>query len=433
MDVPPVFPAHGFRLTGFIIAAILVILCNPRSAQGNDLSSFNWFWTFYESEAVADTDSVSFRPFFLQHRDARGVFQASLMPGVFWRYKTDSKDDIKALFGLVQSLEHVDDQGQREYDLAVFPFLFFGHAKQKKDRYALVWPFGGELKGKFGYERISAYVFPGLALFVLFPHLTIFCNPTLLATVHTFVFAALSYVPVYARFEQGAYRAHAILWPLIMWGEGPGRKDLRVLPFFARLSKENFYDRYNVLMIFNYQKTYYRDDVHHAFFFFPLFGRKWSRSGEYSSYTVLWPFFSWGRSEKKGEREFNIPWPLVQIRDSEKPRVRKRIFFPFYGDYRFERDRTFFVTPLYFAMTKESARFNSAYYICGIVFWHFRREYHGGTHDYYGNSWRYYKLWPLFQHEHNDRGDLRFVMLSLLPFRDADGYEKLYQPLWTLF
>ena len=35
--------------------------------------------------------------------------------------------------------------------------------------------------------------------------------------------------------------------------------------------------------------------------------------------------------------------------------------------------------------------------------------------------------------EWNDSGLYGINVLSLLPFRDTEGYEKLYQPFWTLF
>ncbi|MDY6970162.1 MAG: hypothetical protein SVR08_16120, partial [Spirochaetota bacterium] len=60
------------------------------------------------------------------------------------------------------------------------------------------------------------------------------------------------------------------------------------------------------------------------------------------------------------------------------------------------------------------------------------RDYKKKTDPVYGNSWRYFKLWPVFEYEYDDRGNLSFNLLSLLPFRDPEGYEKLYQPFWTI-
>jgi hypothetical protein len=67
------------------------------------------------------------------------------------------------------------------------------------------------------------------------------------------------------------------------------------------------------------------------------------------------------------------------------------------------------------------------------VFWYFTREYHDKPNPRYGSRWKYIKLWPLFQYESDDRGNVSFTTLSLLPWRDPEGYEQLYQPFWTIF
>jgi hypothetical protein len=92
-----------------------------------------------------------------------------------------------------------------------------------------------------------------------------------------------------------------------------------------------------------------------------------------------------------------------------------------------------FVTPLYFRLRKKTEYMESDYTVSALIVWRFAREYRGKPDPSYGNSWRYFKIWPLFQYEHDDRGNMAFSTLSLLPFRDPDGYELMYQPFWTLF
>ena len=87
----------------------------------------------------------------------------------------------------------------------------------------------------------------------------------------------------------------------------------------------------------------------------------------------------------------------------------------------------------YISLKKKSDTFESEYYINALIVWYFKREYKNKPSPEYGNSWRYFKIWPLFQYEYDDRGNLSFNTLSLFPFRDPEGYEKLYQPFWTLF
>lgn len=387
--------------------------------------SYRWFWFLYEQEKRTGVDTFAFRPFYTSFKKKRVAFDASLMPLVFWRYRTNKKSQWFSLFGLVNSLDYRHENGIKDYDFGFFPLVFFGMSPDKKDRYFMLWPFGGRIRGKLGQEVITPILFPGLLLFIFFP-------PSGIFTWQTTGYLLASLVPVYVSWSRKNYKAWGILWPLIRRGIGPGRDDLRILPFYAHSYKEGWYRKYNILLLFNYSVSYFSNDTRKMFFFFPVFGRKWSRSGRISSYTILWPFFSWGYDKKLGVKEYNLPWPLVQIGDSRKPFVKKRIFFPFYGYYRYGKNETFFVTPLYFSLKKKGARYDSAYYTNFLIVWWYKRDYHFGN-EKHGNYWRYFKIWPLFSIEYNEKGDYHFNMLSLFPFRDKEGYEFMYEPLWTLF
>src|SRR3990172_9852080 len=49
---------------------------------------FNWFWVFYERESAGSHATFIVRPFYLKTGTNTSFFQASLMPILFWRYKT---------------------------------------------------------------------------------------------------------------------------------------------------------------------------------------------------------------------------------------------------------------------------------------------------------------------------------------------------------
>jgi len=385
----------------------------------------DWFWFFYEYTADSAYDTVVYRPFFMEANSGNNMFQASLMPLFYWRYKSEKSDVTKGFFGLYESDNYSHKKKGDDYDSGFFPLYLYGSGATEDDRYLFVYPVGGNIRGKFGYDRISPWVFPGIALFFLYPPSGIFTWQTLLWGV-----AAL--IPAYTEFEFKDYSGKAVFWPLIKWGRGDKRYDKRVFPFYAHNYKEGWYDTYSWLLLFNYREVYFKNDTRYTFFFFPFYGSKWSDSGDVSAHTVLWPFFSWGYDKKRNDRSYNLPWPFVQIRDCDRPKVRSRIFFPFYGRHNYGSNETFFVTPLYFRMKKETSTYRSAYHFSCIIAWYFKRDY-SVTHEYYGNSWRYFKLWPLLQVEWNDLDMYSINILSLLPFRDTDGYEKLYQPFWTLF
>ena len=409
-----------------IIIFFLVLYALP-PAFAEEQNSFSWFWFLYEKE-YTQTNGAFFtvRPFYTEHITSGRRFDASLMPLFFWRYKTEKQSQTKGFFTFYNSTDYTHPDHHTESDVVAFPFLFYGRdtTGKPRDNYILIWPFGGTLNGKIGYEKVSAAVFPGFLLFFFFP-------PSQIMSLTTAVYIVLSMLPVYSSWSREDYRAFGLFWPLFMRGKSSARDDIRILPFYAHKKKTDFYKRYSFLVLFNYSEEYYSTDTRKLFFFFPFFGRKWSDSGRISAWTFLWPFFSWGRDEKQKSYMYNLPWPLVQIEDTETPKRKKRIFFPFYGEYVHGKNSTLFITPLFFKLSKKGVMFDSTYYTNLIIVWWRKRDYHVSDARH-GERWRYFKIWPLFSIEYDDRKNFSFNTLSLLPFRDEEGYEKLYEPLWTL-
>lgn len=414
-------PYPGVTASAAALVLALALLA-PSAAAARD---FSWFWMFYEGERQGDHSTLVVRPFYLKTGTQEKYFQSFFMPFLLWRYHDPVKDTWKWLFGIGQAdnLRHAD--GSREFDFGFFPLLFFGFGDRPDERYGLVWPIGGVLKKKFVTDSLSAWLFPGFLLFIFFP-------PASLLSYTTLAYMVASMIPVYLQYRVKDFRAWSILWPLFLYGRSANRFEFRILPLFAMFRKKDWYDKYSVLMIFNYERYYYENDVHQSFFLVPLIGRKWSRSGRVSSWTLLWPLFSWGYDERTRDWQMNLFWPLVQLRSCESPKIYSRIAFPFFGIHRYNDNETFFVTPLYFRLRKKSYRFDSEQnFILGII-WYYRRDYHERPDPRYGMRWRFFKIWPLFQAEWNDRGDSYFSLLSLLPFRDREGYEKIYQPFWSI-
>ncbi|HSV95325.1 MAG TPA: hypothetical protein VLM75_00165 [Spirochaetota bacterium] len=411
-------------LTRFIIAA-LVLFAAPGAARAAVDSGYEWFWVFYEKDAARPYSSIVYRPFYMRNAYSGGkTFRASLMPVVYWEYATARKTEWKSLLGFVHSVDYRHPDGRPDYDLGVFPLLYYGDSPDRRDRYFLMMPIGGTVKGKLGQDRISPWIFPGFLLFFLYPPATAW---------QALLCLAASFVPVYVDYQSRDYSAFGILWPLVQRGKSPDRDDFRILPLYAHNYKRNAYDNYSVLLIGNYQNVYMKDDNQKTLFVFPFYGRRWNTSDKAGASTLFWPFFSWGYNMKSGDYALNFPWPLVMIQDCADPYIYKRIYFPFYGRYVFRNSEMSFATPLHFRLTKKNESMRSDYTVNALIVWYFKRDYHHGPDPYYGNSWRYFKIWPLFQYERDDRGNMSFSALSLLPFRDPDGYELLYQPFWTLF
>ncbi|MEJ5361869.1 MAG: hypothetical protein WHV26_07370 [Spirochaetota bacterium] len=407
------------RILHLVSVSIFVVFSmNTWALAGND---FDWFWFVYEKGEYFTSTYTVYRPVYLKNIYHDSSFTASLMPVLYWQYITQRQHTAKGAFGFYES---VDYWGPHHYenDTGIFPFLLYGISTDKKDRYLHVWPFGGMIKGKLATDSITTYIFPGVALFFLYPTSSYY----VLA-----VYLVASLVPVYVHYTSKDYDAHGILWPLIQWGKSPVRDDIRIMPLYAHSKKNGFYDTYSYGLLYNVRKEYIGNDTMHTVLFVPLYARRWLESGKAQSSSLLWPFFSWGYNDKHGNLEINFPWPFVQIRDCDEPFIYKRIYFPFYGKYIEKNKTTFFITPLYFVLEKQTTGFESQYSIYGILFWYFKRDY-SNEHQRYGKHWRFYKLWPLFHYEYNDKGDSSFAFLSIIPFRDEEGYERLYQPFFSI-
>ena len=421
------FPVKNLYLTYFFMLIFIIssAAALPAEPVKKIDKSIDWFWVFYENTKDMKTSTNVYRPFYMESINDENLFQASLMPLIFWRYKNERYDTTKALFGLYESTEYMHEEKKEDYDSGLMPFYLYGSGDEKKDEYIFIYPFGGDIKGKLGYDRISPYIFPGIALFFILP-------PAGLFTLQSVLYLCLAIIPVYTEFESRDYTGTAIFWPFIAWGKGDLREDFRFIPFYSHNRKTGWYDNHSYLMVINYGELYLREDEQYTFFFFPFFGRRWSKSGNMNSYTVLWPFFSWGYDLDRKETVYNLPWPFIQIADSEKPYIKKRIFFPFWGKYETSKNESEFITPLYTRLKSNTDNFKSDYTNICFIFWYWEREY-SYEHEYYGKSWRYFKIWPLIQVEWNTSGLYGINVLSIFPFRDESGYEKLYQPFWTLF
>ncbi|MGL4369107.1 MAG: hypothetical protein ACRCUT_05460, partial [Spirochaetota bacterium] len=372
-----------------MVKKYLIILCAsailaPSAVQArNPLQSYDWFWFLYEKDSSGVFPSESITPFYYHAVTGTHEYTASLPPVIFTKYFSAKNVSRTWLFGLAGDVDYTHADGAKDYDLGIMPFVLYGNSPDPKDRYFFFWPAGGTFKGKLAMEYISPWIFPGIALAFLYPPSSLLWVP---------LYAAAAAVPAYVSYGRGDYKAHGIFWPFIQWGDSPDRKDFRILPFYSHNTKKDYYDNRSWLMLFIYTQSFLHNGREEdTFMAFPFFARRWSNDGVSGGGAVLWPFFSWGYNTKRGDSELNCPWPLFIYQRSEKPFIRKLVCFPFYGDIRYEKDRTFFVTPLYFSLKRDNDTFRSSYHISAFIFWYFTRDYKKSPSPYYGTHWRYFK------------------------------------------
>jgi hypothetical protein len=155
-----------------------------------------------------------------------------------------------------------------------------------------------------------------------------------------------------------------------------------------------------------------------------------SRSPRRDSTSVIWPFFNWIDDRENHYREWEMPWPLIEIaRGSGKTATR---VFPFYNhayNQNFEED--FYVWPVY--------KFNSLHSPpldhrrTRIFFFLYQNTADSNTDT--SKVKRRVDLWPLFVYHHDFDGGTRLQILALLEtfFPTSPGIERNWSPLWSVW
>jgi hypothetical protein len=413
---------HSFVLS-ILGAVVMGVLFFPGAGEARE--KYDWYWFLYEKDERTPFPSTMVTPFYFTSQNGSVTYTASLPPFIYYRYDSGNSVSRNWALGFAGDVNYMHAGKVQDYDMGIIPFLLYGKSPDQRDRYFFFWPIGGEFRGKLAMEYIRPWGFPGVALFVLYP-------PTSILPIPLYILAAL--VPAYVSYGDRDYHAQAILWPLIQWGESPTRSDFRILPFYAHNTKKNYYDNVSYLLLFNYDRTFYPSGRElDTAMFFPFITRRWTNDHSAGASSLLWPFFSWGYNKREGDYEISFPWPLVVYQNSESPFIREKIFFPFYGYTRYEKDETEFITPLYFSLKRHNTTFSSEYYVTLLIIWYFTRDYKSSSSPYYGTKWSYFKIWPVFKYESNDRGDVHMSIPSILPMRDPAAYEKIYEYPLSLF
>lgn len=333
------------------------------------------------------------------HNDERAYTFRHVLYPIFYSHGTDQWTRWTFLFFFSGDDTYHQDTGQ-DNDLMLGPLLFWGRGDSQTERYFTFFPFFGSWRNKLSWSEIN---------FILFP--------------------------LYVDWTYREYRAHALIWPLIMWGSGPARSDLRIFPFYSHKIHYGRYARRSILWPF-FQWGYEdlnKKEPRGYLYFWPLYSRKWSRDGNLSVHGLLplfiMPFVSWGSDKKTNSFNFNALWFLYQYEYNDSPMIRKNIIFPFYGYYRFAFKEATFYGPFYVNLQTHSYIFESKTDIVGAIvplYWK--------TERFYLQDWKrtlYLKIWPLFQYIRDDRGNREFRSLVLWPAR-SDNFERFWGPIYSL-
>ena len=88
----------------FIVLTLLLQFAFGEISFAEEKRSYDWFWLFYEKDINQNYEARVYRPFYLIHKTSKNIFDASLMPIIFWRYRTENKETWNAYQKAVISL-----------------------------------------------------------------------------------------------------------------------------------------------------------------------------------------------------------------------------------------------------------------------------------------------------------------------------------------
>lgn len=386
-----------------------IFLLETTTAPGQSEFIFHPFYGNYKNEEKAYEFHHALYPLFMGHGTN------------YWKKWS--------LFYFFTGDDRYHKDKKEDSDLFLSPLFHFGSGADPSEDYYSFFPLYGKMKSKFGWDEIN---------YVLFP--------------------------LYSNWSGKNYKAHSLLWPIIMWGGGRHRSDFRIFPIYSKKEHQGKYVRRTFLWPFFQWSSEGLDkrDPRYVFFSFPLYGHKWTDSGDMSAHTFLWlPFlgglFAYGEDTRRNSIEFNALFFLYQYSYFEDPTIRKHIIFPFYGTYRFgtaldkaqlKKEQTegvqfdkhkqsrkvspfykeaTFITPLYVNLKTSSVIVESDYHVLIPFYWNMERFHRKEREFEY-----YQKIWPLFSWISSDTGRTEFRSLTLWPFR-SDQFERTWGTLYSLF
>ncbi len=273
----------------------------------------------------------------------------------------------------------------------IYPLLFTGRDKDDEPYFAL-FPLGGTIHEFLGRDRVA---------FALFP---LYCRSTVNDVV-----------------------THDVLWPIFSRSTGDGVYRFKAFPFYGVSKRANRYERRFVLWPFWTSTRYnFPDNSGYSFILFPLIGR--ARLRDQDSWTLLPPFFKWGRTPTM--MAINCPWPFLQFSSGD---VNKAYIWPLWGSRkRHDGKSWFFLWPIVhgerrmITETEELRRF----LLVPII------SYESQTEKEEDNSVtvkkRYFRIWPLMSYKRSG-GSTRFRALALWPGRQDSPMSRNWRPLWTIY
>jgi hypothetical protein len=234
------------------------------------------------------------------------------------------------------------------------------------------------------------------------------------------------------------------LYPFFHVRHGDGLRGWQALPFagvehknvttrtngFGDVDTVAGHDQLSLLwpIFYNETKGIGTTNQEHSLGVLPLYAA--SRSSARDSTSVLWPFFNVINDREKQYREWQTPWPVIEVARGEG-KTLTRLWPLFSAAHNATLESDFALWPVYkfdrfHAGPAETKRTR-------ILFWLYSDSSEGNTQT--DTRRERTDLWPLFTARRDANGNERFQMLapieSILP--NSKNVERNWSPLWSVW
>ncbi len=218
------------------------------------------------------------RPLYAERRTADGRVDEAWALYPLFTYRTQTEGARWSVLNLINRSRHRPvTAGAVQEGFDIWPFYFSRQTGNPDTSYRAVFPLAGNVKHRFGQDRLS---------WVLFP--------------------------LYGRFEKNGATTTTTPWPFIKVLRGDGHRGFEFWPLYGRNEKPGVYRQQFYLwpLIYRNERMEGPETTVDHLGVLPFYAR--DRSPGYRSETFLWPFFGYvDRTAPHRYRAVNYFWPLL--------------------------------------------------------------------------------------------------------------------------
>lgn len=350
---------------------------------------------FISYNKEAEETGYGFRPIFYNFKDDRKdrtSFDFLYPLSTYRTFEGDTKFQMLAYIFYYKS--DLKENGYREREYTLFPFVYARHAEDPQRSYFAVFPIYGNLKNKYGKDRIKFFLFP-----------------------------------LFLQTENYGVKNTNFIWPFIGYYSGNGAKGGRLWPIYGQKTVgDTVKDEFALWPI--YMKRYrefYGSEINSLavlpfYYGLDMPGRKQRTYG--------WPFFTYIENTNRNFRRWDMPWPFVTFSRGD---VNTNRIFPLFSVKKEDDfESGYALWPLYSWRSHELDDYEIkkkaiAYFLYKDV--QNIPKVEGGRDS------RAINLWPLFTYRRLPDGTAYFNFISPLEtfLQDNAPRERNWRPLWTIF